>query len=106
MPHARRPAGLRLERGLVRLALLVLHALLGRGLVGGGHDLDHRDRAARLLDRLARTGGDAGDGEGERSRKLALAEHAHAVLAAAREADRLEPGMVDRGPRLELAGID
>src|SRR6185295_3264190 len=81
-------------------------ALLGGGELGRVLALDDLDRAAGLLDRFARALGHAGNLEVELCLELALAEQAHAVLAAAREAGGLERRMVERALDVELAGID
>ena len=68
--------------------------------------LDHLDRSAGLLDRLERALRRAGDLEASLGLELALAEQAHAVLAAAGQARRLQRVMVDHALGVELAGVD
>src|SRR3982751_31726 len=67
-------------------ARLAHFALFGGGEFGRVLALDDLDRTARLLDRLTRALGHAGDLEVELGRQFALAEQAGAVLAAARQA--------------------
>src|SRR6476469_9406231 len=98
--------GLRLGGRPIGKPLLANLALLRSGEFGRVLALDQLDRAAGLLDRLARTLRHAGDLERQLGLELALAEQAHAVLAAAREAGGLERVMVERALAIELAGID
>src|SRR5574338_114875 len=93
------------------LSGLGLRGSLARALLGGGElgrvlALDQLDRSTGLLHRLARAPGHAGDLERQLGLELALAEQADAVLAAARQARRLERVMVERALGLELAGVD
>src|SRR5690606_13478080 len=69
-----------------------------------GHD--HFDRTAGFLDRGDRSLGHAVDLEGNLGRQRALAEQAHALLAAASHAGRLERVVVHHRLGVELAGVD
>ena len=80
--------------------------MLGLRLVGGRHDLRHVHRTASGLDRLARALRHAGDREVELRRKHALAEQPHAVLAAARQARRVERRLIDRRVRIQRSRVD
>ena len=97
---------LRLERRLVRLALLVLHALLGGSLLVSRHDVDHVDRTASLFNGLDRALRRAGNRELENRGQFALPEQTDAVLATACQTSGLERLMVDRGASFDLARVD
>src|SRR5258708_17071117 len=81
-------------------------ALLGGSELGRVPALDQLDRAAGFLHRLTGAFRHAGDRERQLGLELALAEQAHTVLAAAREACGLQRVMIERALHVELAGVD
>ena len=85
-----------------RVGLAARGLLLVLGNLGG----DHLDLAAGLLDRFERALAGTGDLEARLGLELALAEQAHAVLAAARQARGLERFVVDQLLAVELALVD
>src|SRR6185503_14417616 len=85
--------------GLARA--LLCGSKLGRVLA-----LDQLDRAAGLLDCIARALGHAGNLERQLRLELALAKQPDAVLTAARQACALQRVMVERALDIELACVD
>src|SRR2546423_4535160 len=88
--------------------LAALHAFAGLTLAvhvdafleGGG------ERAARLLDDLARAGARARDFDLDFRRELAVAQHANAVAAAFHEADFPERVLRDLLPGVDLFAVN